>query len=143
MTPCVLLLHDEPDGGWHFDWMLARWPEVEDERGPGPLITFRTHVRPDEDVHGFDAERVADHRAAYLMREGEVSGGRGQVRRVARGWCILDEEGPERMVVTVELGGHPRRLIGHREESGDRKASPLGRWRFESASTAWTQGADK
>ncbi len=84
----VLLRHDLPDGSSHFDWLL--------ERGPGGdgLITFRVWDRIDgEGVRRFEAERVPDHREAYLRFEGEVSGGRGTVRRVAEGTAEVVEDG--------------------------------------------------
>jgi hypothetical protein len=131
MTPCVLLRHDEPDGGWHFDWLMARWDPQREGGDSGPLICFRVQVRPDEDgVEVFEGHRLADHRSAYLSHEGEISGGRGSVRRVARGWCIIDEEQPDRLVVHVEFGGQPRRLIGTRKPH-QRRPAPLGDWEFK------------
>lgn len=128
MTPCVLLRHDEPGGGWHFDWLMARWEGDRD--GAGPLICFRTHVRPDEaGIIEFKCQRLVDHRSLYLSYEGPVSGDRGSVRRVANGWCIIDDEEPNRFVVHVTLGGMPRRLIGTREPDPHHSA-PLGAWRF-------------
>lgn len=82
MRHWVLLRHDTPDGGHHFDWMLEGGPD-------GTLITFRTAERVDEHVNTgegeFECEALADHRAVYLDYEGEISGGRGSVRRVAQG----------------------------------------------------------
>lgn len=77
----VLLLHELPDGSSHFDWMIQREPDL----GAG-LLTFRVSVRIDQMEQGtFEAVRLADHREAYLSFEGEVSGGRGRVSRVASG----------------------------------------------------------
>ena len=63
--------------GVHWDVML----EIE----PGGEL--RTWALDAEIVAGRDlpARALADHRAAYLDQEGEVSGGRGTVRRVDRG----------------------------------------------------------
>lgn len=77
----VLLRHDGSPEGVHFDWMLQ--PPGPSET---PLLSFRVAVRVDGmGEGGFEAERVADHRAAYLTYEGPISGGRGRVRRVASG----------------------------------------------------------
>jgi len=76
----VLLDHQCPDGSRHYDWMIepgARAPR---------LLTFRVDRRIDSpSCDRFDAERIADHRRAYLTYEGPISGGRGTVRRVAAG----------------------------------------------------------
>jgi len=49
------------------------------------------------------AERLADHRAAYLMYEGAVSGNRGQVKRVAEGEAVVGEEGGWLVMVLESL----------------------------------------
>ena len=63
--------------GVHWDFML--------EREPGGLL--RTWALDAPIVAGADlpARELADHRPAYLDYEGEVSGGRGTVRRRDRG----------------------------------------------------------
>ncbi len=70
------LRHTLPDGSQHFDWMIERhW-------APEMLVTFRLAVGTDLLSPGtFEAERIGDHRRAYLHYEGPVSGGRGEVRR--------------------------------------------------------------
>ncbi len=79
MGRMVLLRHDLPDGSHHYDWMLER------ENGHA-LLTFRVGVRIDEPARTrFEGVRLGDHRAAYLTYEGDVSGGRGRVTRVAAG----------------------------------------------------------
>lgn len=79
MGRMVLLRHDLPDGTHHYDWMLER-PDG------GALLTFRVALRIDDPAcTRFDGVRLADHRAAYLTCEGEVSGGRGRVTRLASG----------------------------------------------------------
>jgi len=80
-TRTVLLRHTEADGGSHLDWMID--PGGDKERR---LVTFRVRDRIDlQGCQGFDAERIGDHRAVYLEYEGELSGGRGAVARVAAG----------------------------------------------------------
>src|SRR5262245_48918907 len=103
MARMVLLLHELPDGSSHYDWMIQKpsVPVVGAVRGtgaePGPeercLITFRVTERIDlPQVQGFLAERLADHRYAYLDYEGPISGNRGSVRRMAEGFVQSVEE---------------------------------------------------
>lgn len=75
----VVLLHTLPDDSSHLDWML------EFPRDSQRLITFRCPTGTDLfRAGGFQAERLDDHRRAYLVYEGAVSGGRGHVNRLAR-----------------------------------------------------------
>lgn len=78
----VLLRHTVPDGSSHVDWMIDL---AGDERQP--LVTFRLAARLDDLDPGMSAEatRIADHRRHYLDYEGPLSGGRGEVRRLASG----------------------------------------------------------
>lgn len=86
MNPMVLLRHDTPDGGFHYDWMLAR----PGNPGVTSLVTFRTGERPDEGLRvGMTLERISDHRPAYLHYEGPLTGGRGSVIRIAAGRCAI------------------------------------------------------
>lgn len=86
MARMVLLEHVLRSGERHFDWLLERPGEPE-----GPLLAFRVFERVDaprgEGVEGgvYRAERMKDHRRVYLEFEGELTGGRGDVRRVAAG----------------------------------------------------------
>jgi hypothetical protein len=86
----VLLLHECPDGTRHVDWMLAC-----DDSAHRPLITFRAAGRIDELAEGasLPLERLGDHRPLYLEYEGEISGGRGTVRRLARGQFLALQPG--------------------------------------------------
>lgn len=81
----VLLRHELPDGSWHVDWMFAQDRAAEDR-----LITFRLPRRLDELAAGesIQAERLEDHRAAYLEYQGPVSGGRGSVSRLRSGQIV-------------------------------------------------------
>ena len=83
----VQLLHELPDGTSHVDWMIAR-----DQAGREPLISFRLPRRIDELKPGqrMAAERIADHRPAYLDYEGPVSDERGSVRRLAWGTVVSE-----------------------------------------------------
>lgn len=54
--------------------------------GAEKLLTWRILTPPETwGAAPPAAERIADHRVAYLTYEGEISGGRGQVKRVAAG----------------------------------------------------------
>lgn len=100
MAAAVLLLHELPDGTSHFDWLIQR-NGGED----APLISFRVRERIDSGgAKSFAAERLPDHRAAYLTYEGEISGGRGRVRRVATGDLEVREAFAGRIVVVGRLG---------------------------------------
>lgn len=114
----VLLRHDLPDGSWHYDWMLESGVHPE-----GGLVTFRVMVRVDEWSQGFEAQRLAPHRRAYLDYEGEVSGGRGRVERVGEGKCDVEVDGAVFQVVLIEAR---RRWVGELVEGGPH----LGRYRF-------------
>lgn len=112
----VILRHTTPDGGEHFDWMIL----LES----GWLMTFRTDTRPDEAPGRFEAKRLVDHRAAYLDYEGEISGGRGRVTRVARGEVRLFASVDGRVVVEGWYAGKdgmglrmPSRWAGRRVNS--------------------------
>jgi len=80
-VPVVVLEHTEPRGGLHWDLLVARGTE------PGaPLWGLRCRERPDGPVgSAVRVDPMPDHRPAWLELEGAVSGGRGTVRRLARG----------------------------------------------------------
>jgi hypothetical protein len=94
MPRFVVLLHETPANyarGTHFDLMLEQ---------AGVLRTWaidRFPVVGDSAV----AERLADHRLAYLAYEGPVAGDRGQVRRVAAGDYELLEENDAQLVIRL------------------------------------------
>ena len=96
-TETVLLRHELPDGSWHHDWMI----DPGDDR---PLITFRTEAMVPE-VDRFEAERLGDHRRVYLSYQGPLSGGRGEVRRVAAGRARLIEAASGSLIVDVAFAG--------------------------------------
>ncbi|MEE9131612.1 MAG: hypothetical protein V3T84_16475 [Phycisphaerales bacterium] len=122
----VQLLHELPDGTSHVDWMIAR-----DRAGREPLISFRLPRRIDELKPGqcMAAERIADHRPAYLDYEGRVSGERGSVRRLA--WGTVVSERRQRSSWNLEIRWHDR---------GDGMAMIRQRLRLEpleAGATAW------
>ncbi len=87
MPRFVILRHDMPPGGpraSHFDLMLEQ---------DGILRTWACDALPQADSPTL-ADPLPDHRIAYLTYEGEVSGNRGRVTRVAAGEYELLEETP-------------------------------------------------
>lgn len=99
MGRLVLLRHDTPDGSYHFDLMLERLA------GDDRLMTFRLANRLSLDrASRAGAERLGEHRSAYLTYEGPVSGDRGLVRREWATNAELVEESGDHVRVRVEGG---------------------------------------
>jgi hypothetical protein len=119
----VLLEHTLPDGRRHWDWLIERPRGGEGSR----LISFRVELRIDG-LHGegrsFGAVRMADHRRQYLEYEGEVSGGRGRVVRVAHGEVLDVSERAWALVVTGWFGGGE--LGGERGGAADGGGNVVG-----------------
>jgi hypothetical protein len=62
---------------------LATWRILQDP-------TNRARINPDESLLPIPAERIGNHRKAYLEYEGPLSGDRGHVTRIDRGhWEAL------------------------------------------------------
>ncbi|MEO0513163.1 MAG: hypothetical protein AAF108_09755 [Planctomycetota bacterium] len=81
-APSVILFHDSPQIGPHWDWLLGD----PDRPGAARLATLRLAGLPAfEGPESLACALLPPHRVAYLEFEGEVSGGRGTVRRVWRG----------------------------------------------------------
>jgi hypothetical protein len=115
MAGMVLLRHDTPDGGSHFDWMIQRGDS---------LITFRVTDRIDRGCTAFGAIPLPDHRVEYLRYEGPVSGGRGGVTRIAEGAVETLRDGPGLLQVQGRLGTAAGTFEGRPAGSG------LWRFRF-------------
>lgn len=79
-----VVLHHTGYGEDHFDLM------IESSADAAGLLAWRTPVWPLRD--GASLRALGQHRRAYLDYEGRVSGGRGEVRRVARGTCVIASE---------------------------------------------------
>lgn len=98
----MLLRHTLPDGTWHYDWLI-------DRGDTGKLLTFRVRDRIDvPEITAFTCERTADHRRDYLDYQGPVSGGRGEVERLAEGVVERLSESPSQVIVTVNFDGQCR-----------------------------------
>lgn len=111
MSRFVLLRHDCPADyrdGPHWDWMLERADDDAEHR----LATWSLLDLPEAWAallglpptggESVEATRLPDHRAAYLDYEGPVSGGRGEVRRLAGGAIGWVESTVDRVVVRIE-----------------------------------------
>lgn len=115
MTRFVVLWHELPaDSGResHWDFMLET---------PDALETWALAEEPS--VGSCLAERLSDHRKAYLDYEGEVSGGRGSVTRWDAGNYVR-LAADDRHLTVVLAGG---RLRGIARLQPDESAQ---RWRF-------------
>jgi len=112
----VLLRHTLPDGTGHFDWMFERDSSPSDADSPS-LISFRVPERIDlPEFPRFTCVRIQDHRRAYLDFEGEVSGGRGQVQRIASGDVERVLETPANIEITGRLGQTRGRWTGTKRD---------------------------
>jgi len=87
----VVLRHDgiaEP----HFDFLFEREPGSD-------LITFRFPDWPIWEVT--EVTELRPHRRVYLSYEGDISGGRGNVQRIAEGTCRVEHAGDGTWRVTL------------------------------------------
>ncbi len=68
---------------------VVHWDFIVEVRGADHLPTWRLEANPLECPGPIPAERIQDHRRLYLEFEGELTGGRGCVRRIERGTAQL------------------------------------------------------
>lgn len=97
--PTVILEHTTRSGR-HYDWLLA------DPRSPqGPLWTARTMVCVHHwmTVKRWALEPIQPHRRLYLKFQGPISGGRGHVIRLDRGWYVPRLWSDRRIVMDLHL----------------------------------------
>lgn len=113
----MVLRHEAPDGV-HFDWLLD--PPVKHALPEGRLWTLRVALPPEQWLQGgqFEARELAPHRRAYLEYEGEVSGGRGSVRRVAAGLYQSRAWRRERVELDVRMEEWTLRVVLARVDEG-------------------------
>ena len=95
-----VVLHHMGYGDEHYDLMFELEPG-------GLLATWRSPVWPLR--HETPLTPLKDHRRDYLTYEGEVSGGRGSVRRVAGGDYDLIFRG--RTMLIVRLPDDPQEWL--------------------------------
>lgn len=123
-TTMVLLEHTLPDGAVHLDWLIERPDDPREHR----MLSFRCESDPFADA-GWTGERMADHRAHYLLHEGPVSGGRGSVRRIWSRSCRLLVDERDRVLVeasTPDASPPPRLALEPVPGSADRWRREIG-----------------
>ena len=83
-----------------------------DSRGTGCEKGFshQQHISHQQPHQHISAERIADHRRVYLTYEGEISGGRGQVRRIDAGAAQVVRFDGDEIEVAVK-GEHLRGVV--------------------------------
>jgi hypothetical protein len=92
-TPArFVVLHHTGVAEPHFDLMIESAPGAD-------LMTWRCGSWPIEAEA--PAKRLKDHRRAYLDYEGVVSGGRGEVQRVAEGICRVQWSSPGDLLISL------------------------------------------
>lgn len=136
----VLLRHEVPGSGAHVDWMIA--PAGRASVDDRVLLTWRLDEAIGRALAGtggpvgdFEAVRIADHRYSYLDYEGEVSGGRGTVLRIASGRVRIIEHSPLHFEADANFAGLLRlegKRVGDAPMPEDAGGPPLGLWRFRS-----------
>ncbi len=128
----LLLEHRTRPGESHFDWMLQREHAPAEPTGDERILTtFRVGERIDLLGEGasFEAVRIHDHRLLYLTYEGEISGGRGRVLRMASGRCRILEDGAGRFAAKVDFGNRSLLVEGEPSEVSASLGEGKG-WRF-------------
>lgn len=117
----TVVLHHACGAASHYDWMIE---DPDQPAGKGLLCTWRIDAPPrDWPRSGEDGGRVmltrlGDHRRAYLTYEGDIGGGRGEVRRVDAGRVEVIERTAAAATLDVTLTGYAGRIT-LRRESGD------------------------
>jgi hypothetical protein len=108
-TLYVILRH-EGIAAPHFDLMFQTEPA-------SLLATWRLQSWPPPPSQA--AEKLPDHRTAYLTFEGEISGGRGIVRRVEQGICATERTSDREWKVFLQsLPTGEKQSLLLRQESG-------------------------
>jgi len=90
----VVLRHEDVDEP-HFDLMF-------ETRAGSDLATWRASEWPIIDTTEFTPLRP--HRRAYLQYEGAISGDRGTVHRVHSANHVIEQDGPQSLIVRLENG---------------------------------------
>ena len=104
----VILRHEQVSEP-HYDLMF--------ETIPGSLLaTWRSQVWPIESPAPLT--RLRDHRRLYLTYEGDLTGRRGSVQRIAEGTCEV-EVGQQSVWTIRLLTGSPPQTLRLRQISGE------------------------
>lgn len=100
--------------GVHHDWLIEN-PSLANPQAPDArLWTARVGPPPSiwGDIRRFEVEVIAPHRRDYLHDQGPISGGRGRVRRVAEGVCVVRLWSDDRILICTDLlGDRPVTLL--------------------------------
>lgn len=86
----------------HATDQASHWDLLIEQPGEEGLATWRLGDDPTAAATPIAAERIQNHRRIYLTFEGPLSGGRGQVRRIAAGDARWVEFTAERTVVRLD-----------------------------------------
>jgi hypothetical protein len=105
----VVLQHDTSSPDTPSAARLVHWDFLIEQPGQERLPTWRLTANPLTSRAPIPAERLSDHRRAYLEYEGAIPGGRGTVCRLDRGSAILEHLEGDELRATVRgaaLAGH-------------------------------------
>lgn len=103
MPRYVLLRHDCPADyrdGPHWDLMLEQGQALR----TWSLLELPAAWQASEGAISVEADKLPDHRLAYLDYEGPVSKGRGEVRRIAHGEFEIEVDEPQILQVRATGG---------------------------------------
>lgn len=99
----VLLEHTpRAPADWPGEASVRHWDLLIEVPGCERLPTWRLACNPLETAGETPAERSADHRRVYLDFEGEISGGRGTVRRIDRGEAAVERIMGDELAVVLK-----------------------------------------
>lgn len=91
-VPTALLFHTSPAGD-HHDWLLGEPARGPAQAGSAPARLWAARVAPSSRewaaLRCFELTPLPPHRPRYLRYEGELTGGRGRVRRMDAGYAVV------------------------------------------------------
>lgn len=102
-TLATVLLHHQTAKGSHYDWLMEDPPTADDPASR--LWTARVELpsRQWMETEAWLLEEIAPHRRLYLIYEGPLSEGRGDVRRIDEGSIIPRVWAADRRVLEVRM----------------------------------------
>jgi len=88
----------------HQQGRLEHWDLVFEMPGEELLRTFQLFAAPEAEAarRGIPCRETAPHRRRYLVFEGEISGGRGQVKQWDSGTLVVLAESPKLIRMQLE-----------------------------------------